>query len=208
VNQTRIRCWQERIAHVEKFYETLKEAGTIGEVFVVKGDHDDDFEGSYDVQRINSTKDCHEISGKLIVFNELRILGLGYNETHYLRTLQPLVQRMRGIVDIVLAHVEQSRLLATNEIRPKIVVRGHFMFGVSRINDVLVVGGRFPDCYSIIEMKNHLVESVDTWYYCGKSREYEKCSHSCLYTPEILKLHKSQWPWLERVAIGCPLNNP
>jgi len=37
---------KRRISHVEDFYEVLRNAGKSSRVFVVKGDHDDDFEGS------------------------------------------------------------------------------------------------------------------------------------------------------------------
>jgi len=43
----------QREIHVEKFYAFLEYAGRRAVVLVVKGDHDDDFPGAYDVCRIN-----------------------------------------------------------------------------------------------------------------------------------------------------------
>lgn len=53
-----------RRIHVEKFYAFLEYAGKRSTVLVIKGDHDDDFVGAYDVDRINKIPGCQEISGK------------------------------------------------------------------------------------------------------------------------------------------------
>jgi hypothetical protein len=204
---------QRHNAHVRKFYNVLEETGKTSDVFVVKGDHDDDFEGSYDAERINSIKGCHEISGKLLDFAGLTILGLGYYETHYLRTLRHQIQGIKKRVDIILTHAEQRRLLCMSEVSPKIIARGHFGFGVSQIDDVLVVCGRFPNSYSVVEVENGSIKSSDCWSYCGMSQKFERCMRSCRIDQNNLKQREdsvwSKWPWEKQIIqLGCPLNIP
>jgi len=137
-----------RALHVEPFYSFLRFAGRRATVFVVKGDHDDDFPGDYDVDRINSLRGCAEISGKAIEAHGLRLLGLGFNETHYKRVLRDLVARFAGAVDILVAHSEQPRVPILAEFRPRLIARGHFGYGRFLVKGIpsIFTGGRF---YSI-----------------------------------------------------------
>jgi len=194
-----------KTTHVEKFYGVLKHASRNSKVFVVKGDHDDDFEGDYDVERINSIKNCHEISGKLVTFRNIRILGLGYYETHYLRTLRPLIEKMKDKIDVVLTHAEQRRLPLITQIRPELIIRGHFGLGRYKANGVSVVSPLFPDCYTTMETQNGVIRKVDSWFYCTRAKKWENCTLSCAYTARVIEKQKSLWPWLDRVLENCPL---
>jgi len=135
-----------RIAlHLEPFYDFLRFAGRRATVFVVKGDHDDDFPGDYDIDRINSMRGCTEISGRVAEEYGLRFLGLGFKETHYKRVLRDLVARFKGTVDVIVAHSEQSRLPILSEFQPRLIARGHFGYGKFLVNGVpsVFTGGGF-----------------------------------------------------------------
>ena len=122
--------------HVDKFYRFLRYAGKKSKVLVVKGDHDEDFEGDYVTKKINRIKDCNEISGKYIEIKGIRFLGLGYNETHYLRRVRPLIEEFQNKIDVIITHCEQKRLPLLSSIKPKLIIRGHFGFGKFLVNDI------------------------------------------------------------------------
>src|SRR5258708_1039495 len=73
----------QREIHVEKFYAFLKYAGRRAVVLVIKGDHDNDFPGTYDVHRINRIPGCHEISGGTYRAGGELFLGVSYQYTGY-----------------------------------------------------------------------------------------------------------------------------
>jgi hypothetical protein len=128
-----------QLLHVNKFYRFLEFAGRRALVLVVKGDHDMEFDGDYLVDRINSIPGCHEISGGLRNFSGVGFLGLGFNETHYRRQLRRHIAGYGGKADIVLTHAEQSSMPLVGEIRPKLIIRGHFGSGKYLVSGVPAV---------------------------------------------------------------------
>jgi len=199
--------------HISKFYDALDQSSEICKaVFVVMGDHDYyDFPGAYSLTRINSYKNVHEISGKNVVHENLRILGLGFMETHYLQKLRDLSDLHQDKVDIILTHAEQKRMLELAAwIRPKIVLRGHFGFGLVRIKNVLVVQGQ-----SMVETKDGEIVNADTWVWCRISKKLEKCTRGPIHCTRyggrlsdlsgIIEREKLRWPWQERIFKNCPL---
>jgi len=136
--------------HVDRFYEALNYAGkSCDKVFVVKGDHDEDFQGDYDIERINAITNCVEISGKLKKHGQLVFLGLGYCQTHYLRNLRTLVETTESRVDVVLTHAELRRVPLIAKIKPKIVFRGHSGSGKYEVEDVHTVSASFPSYVTV-----------------------------------------------------------
>jgi hypothetical protein len=117
----------------------------------VKGHHDDDFPGDYDASRINSTRGCTEISGKVVEACGMKVIRLGFRETHYKRTLCDLVSRFKNNVDVVVAHAEQSRVPIISEFQPRLFARGHFGFGRSLVNGVPSVFTGGP-IYSLVKV--------------------------------------------------------
>ena len=127
--------------HVSKFYEAIKYSNEKEcKIFVVKGNHDDDFKDAYCVNRINGLEGCQEISGKLVTCDGIRILGLGYNEIHYLSKLNPLLKNFKGKVDVVLAHSEIHRIPDITAIKPKLILSGHSYQGIHKISDTFFLG--------------------------------------------------------------------
>ena len=145
--------------HVNLFYDFISYAGEItGNVYVVKGNHDD-YGDYYDIDKINNTVGCREISGKTIEVDNLTVLGLGYAETHYLRKLRPLLEEYSNKVDFVLTHAEEKRVKLIADIKPKIVFRGHYRVGNYRINDVDFVSAIFPS-YVTVELQDEIIKNI------------------------------------------------
>lgn len=148
------------LGHVEKFYQALEDAANVcNRILVVSGNHDEYFKGDYDVERINRIANCREISGKIESHEGVVFLGLGFRETHYLRSLRPVVQIMEGQVDVILAHAEESRLPLIAGIDPVIIFRGHFGSGRSRIGGVPIVAAAFPS-YVVAELTKKRIASI------------------------------------------------
>ncbi len=125
--------------HVDKFYDFLKYAGKKSKVLVVKGDHDSDFEGDYIVRKINEIANCEEISGKITNIAGTTFLGLGFKESHYLRTINSFIDLFQSKVDVVITHCEQKNLPRVSLIKPKLIIRGHFGEGQFLVNDIPAV---------------------------------------------------------------------
>ncbi len=145
--------------HVDRFYQFLEFAGKKSKVLIVKGDHDEDFEGDYLPEKINKIAGCKEISGKVVEINGFHFLGLGFNETHYLRTLKPLIERFKGKVDIVVTHCEQNKIPLVSLLKPKIIIRGHFGSGKYLVNDipsVFTMGVK----YTVIELERKRLPKI------------------------------------------------
>lgn len=145
--------------HVNLFYKFLKYAGKKSQVLVVKGDHDEDFEGDYILEKINRIPGCREISGKFIEISGFRFLGLGFNETYYLRILKPIIEEFKEKVDVVITHCKQNKVPLVSLLKPKIIIRGHFGSGKYLVNDipsVFTMGVK----YTIIELKNKKIPKI------------------------------------------------
>ena len=136
--------------HVNRFYDFLRYAGRASTVLVVKGDHDDDFPGDYDPSRIDGIPGCHEISGKTYVFGEWVFLGLGFQQVGYRRPLRRFIADLRGRVGIVIAHVPEKNLRLVTELRPNLLIRGHFGYGRHVIDGV--AAAFTSNAYAIIEI--------------------------------------------------------
>jgi hypothetical protein len=115
--------------HVDKFYRFLKYAGKRACVLVIKGDHDDDFPGDYEPDRINRIPGCHEISGGAFETNGIVFLGVSYQETAYRRTPHALLAKFPQRGAIVLSHARQRNVRLLAELRPGLIIRGHSGFG-------------------------------------------------------------------------------
>jgi hypothetical protein len=129
----------QREIHVEKFYAFLKYAGRRAVVLVVKGDHDDDFPGAYDVCRINRIPGCHEISGGTYRARGELFLGVSYQYTAYRRISLSLLEQFPHKGGIVIAHARQRNVPLLADLAPKLIIRGHFGFGQHRIGGVPAV---------------------------------------------------------------------
>ena len=122
--------------HVDKFYDFLRYAGRKCQVVVVKGDHDDDFPGDYEPQRIDEIPNCREISGKTFTFGEWTFLGLGFQQAGYRRTLRSIIADFKGRAGIVIAHAPQKNVCLITELRPRLLIRGHHGSGHGLIDGI------------------------------------------------------------------------
>lgn len=115
--------------HVDRFYRFLKYAGRRACVLVIKGDHDDDFPGDYDPQRINGISGCHEISGQTFEAKGVFFLGVSYQETAYRCIARTLLARFPQRGEIVISHARQRNVRLLAELRPRLIIRGHYGSG-------------------------------------------------------------------------------
>jgi predicted phosphodiesterase len=162
--------------HVDKFYQFLEFAGKKAQVLVIKGDHDEDYEGDYNPERIDKINGCREISGKYVMINGLSFLGLGYNETRNTKTLTSYINKFKGKVDIVVTHCQQNRLPMISLLRAKIIIRGHFGYGKYLINGIPSVFTALAK-YTIIELENGKLLNIIQYADPHKpqfSRSFEK----------------------------------
>ena len=145
--------------HVDKFYEFLEYAGKKSSVLVVKGDHDEDFDGDYISKKINSIQGCNEISGKLITINRVNFLGLGFNDTHYLKRLKPLIKKFREKVNIIITHSENNKMYLISLFKPQLIIRGHFGSGKYLVNGIPSVFTQGVQ-YTLIEIKDKKLPKI------------------------------------------------
>lgn len=115
--------------HVDRFYRFLKYAGRRACVLAIKGDHDDDFPGDYDPQRIDGIPGCHEISGKTFEAKGVFFLGVSYQETAYREIARALLARFPERGGIVISHARQRNVRLLAELRPRLIIRGHYGSG-------------------------------------------------------------------------------
>lgn len=161
--------------HVDKFYDFLKYAGRLSIVLVVKGDHDDDFEGDYNAQRIDRIPGCREISGKVHTVRGSLFLGMGFEEAGYRRPLRGFIADYKGRVDVVIAHAPQKNVRLLAELRPRLLIRGHYAGGrhlIDGIPSVFTSAG-----HAIIETRRHgaprICATDGEWWEKNLKRDYD-----------------------------------
>ncbi len=173
-----------REIHVNRFYGFLRHAGKKARVLVVKGDHDDDFEGDYLPEKVNRILGCSEISGRTFEVGGVTFLGLGFADTHYLTRLRPLISEFAGRADVVICHAEQRRVPLVSEFRPRVIIRGHFDLGRYLVAGVPVVFTQAAH-YSVISLDGgvSMQQRFETTELSRESRRQES-------------LTRRLWPWL------------
>lgn len=140
--------------HVDKFYSFLRYAGKQSTVLVVKGDHDDDFANDYSARKIDAIPGCVEISGKLVVVNGFSFFGVGFDQACYRRTLRRLICE-RGPTDFVVAHAPQRNVRLLAELRPRLLIRGHFGNGTYSVDGVPSIFTAGCDALISVRGKGH-----------------------------------------------------
>ena len=153
--------------HTIRFYDFLKHAGKKSTVLVVKGNHDDDFKGDYETSKINEIEGCIEISGKLVEIDNIFFLGLGFDETHYLKKLKPLIEKHKNNVDIIITHAEQNKISLLSSLNSQLIIRGHFGSGKYLVNQTLAVFTSRA-YYSIIQFDSNRKPKIKQYSYLGK----------------------------------------
>lgn len=185
--------------HVDKFYEFLSVAGKNSHVLVVKGDHDEDFEGDYAPEKIDGISGCNEISGKIAEIEDISFLGLGFEQTHYLTTLKPLLMAVGNKTDIIITHCEQNRMQFLISDKVRLIIRGHFGFGRYLVNGIksAFTSGVY---YTLAEIKNN--GSVEIKQYVirrdGQISELSKGSAKPWFS-EVSEYERYKWlkPYVE-----------
>jgi hypothetical protein len=142
-------------------------------VLVVKGDHDDDFPGDYQPERINDIPGCTEISGKTRTIGGWTFLGLGFDQAGLRRPLRAMIAEFRGKAGIVVAHAPQKNVQLLAELQLRLIIRGHFGAGRFVIDDVPVVFT--TRTHAIIELSEQTITAIrcaDSRWEQGLMRDY------------------------------------
>jgi hypothetical protein len=122
------RAVHKRI-HTARFYRFLRYAGKRASVLVAKGDHDDDFPGDYDPLRINHIPGCYEISGQTFEVKGTFFLGVSYQQTAYRCVSDSLLTQFPQRGGVVICHARQGNVRLVADLRPKLIIRGHYGSG-------------------------------------------------------------------------------
>ena len=141
----------QRKIHTDRFYRFLEYAGKRACVLVIKGDHDDDFPGVYDRGLINKILGCQEISGRTYEAGGQVFLGVSYQDTAYRRTSRGLLARFQHRGGVVICHARQRNVRLVADLKPRLIIRGHFGVGkylVERVPAVFTAGA-----HAIIEIR-------------------------------------------------------
>lgn len=171
--------------HVDKFYDFLRRAGRQAPVLVVKGDHDDAFEGDYDAERINATPGCVEISGTRYEVSGTVFLGLSFMESHYRTKLKELMARFRDRIDILVSHAEQANTPLLGEFGAKLLIRGHFGTGKYLVLTTLAVFTADAH-HTVVEFQRTRLPRIRQYIYTmrGKVKELKRGSCKPWFTRE------------------------
>lgn len=142
---------------MDKFYHFLRHAGNKSKIVVIKGNHDGEFEGDFVPEKISQIPGCKEISGKTIKIGRLLFLGLGFNETYYLRKLKPIIAEFTEKVDVVIMHGIRIQLISS--LKPRLIIRGGYAFGKYYIHNIPSVFNNVG-LYSIIDLEGKRVPKI------------------------------------------------
>lgn len=138
--------------HTDKFYRFLEYAGKRARVLVVKGDHDSDFEGDYNAERIDQIPGCSEISGKTHFVDGHAFLGVSFDVIAYRSSSSSLLNRFPSRGGIVIAHARQGNVRLLADLKPRLIIRGHFGLGKYFLDGVPAVFT--AGTHALIEIRN------------------------------------------------------
>lgn len=132
--------------HVDEFVDLLNHLEKSGITSAtIEGNHDEYSNYGEVVAYIETLDYANEISGEVLEFDGLTILGLSYSHTHSLRTARDLSNEFPEQYDIVLAHAERSRRIWLFELDAQYIITGHFANRLCQIRDqVFVSMGTYP----------------------------------------------------------------
>ncbi len=111
----------------------------------IEGNHDEYSDYEAVEEHIDELKYAEEISERVAEFSGLKVLGLPYSSTHYLREARQLSDEFDGSYDVVLAHAESSRRIWLFNLDASIIITGHFASHLCQVRDqVFVSMGAYP----------------------------------------------------------------
>jgi len=134
---------EEHTTEFIKLLEYLEELEIAS--FTIEGNHDEYSNYEAVVKRTEELEYAREISGEVAEFDSLRVLGIPYSYTYYLRKARQLGDEFSGSYDIVLAHAQTSRRIWLLDLDTRFIVTGHFSEQLCEIQDYVFVSmGSFP----------------------------------------------------------------
>lgn len=183
-------------AHVEPFYLFLAHAGKKAKVLVTKGDHDDDIPENYQTDRINQTPGCQEVSGRLVTLDGVAFLGLGFDHGAKISQVRLLGREFANRADVVVCHPPQKMVpRIVDELKPKLLVRGHFGNGAYLVNGTPAVFTQNAH-HTLIEYTVGKIPAIEQFAFAKDGKATLVLNGKCV--PAMSPA--SQWdmyPWLK-----------
>ena len=105
---------------------------------------------------------CEEFSGKCTSIQDIRFLGLGYNDTWYLSKLRPLIDQYKKEVDVVIMHGSRIRLVSSLE--PLIILRGGYAIGTYFVHDIPSIFNN-SGAYTLIEFQEKDIIGINQYHF-------------------------------------------
>lgn len=157
----------EKWSGLYEFVDFLNENKT--QTFFIRGNWD---RAPYDclIGKAYRLPYVEEISGRIVEFDRVRILGVPFSLTNHLPTAKRLRELFPDPVDIVLAHAEILRRIWLFELNTRFVVTGHFDSQLCQVRDKTFVSlSGFPSNYAIVDYGRD-VQRVTCFERCSPKR--------------------------------------
>lgn len=136
--------------------------------FVVRGNWDelDDYDNF--VERTKELRYTEEISGRIVEFAGLRILGIPYAMTEELKVARQLPTMFPEKVDIVLTHALFRNRIWLFGLNTQYIITGHFDSQLCQIRDKIFISFyTFPHDYALLD---YMPSNQTVTYYGGVAR--------------------------------------
>lgn len=117
--------------------------------YFIAGNHDIDESYSKIVSSLVNYNYVKEISGQLVIHNNLKIFGLSYFHTENLTSLKSIISQAEPI-DILLCHSQNKRIPFLFDLKSKYIVTGHFDLIFGNVFDQIIIAINMG-CFAIIE---------------------------------------------------------
>ncbi len=194
---------EQHVSEFQELLEYLEELKTPSAT--IEGNHDEYSDYEAVEEYIDGLQYAEEISHEVAEFDGLKVLGLPYSSTHYLRTARQLSEEFDGSYDVVLAHAESSRRIWLCELDAEIVITGHFGQILCQVGDqILVSMGSYPG--ETVVMEDNLNELL------YRRRSDSPLASQDRYVAEV-RLGEGELEWVRDeydpdVYSSRPLRNP
>lgn len=136
--------------------------------FVVRGNWDESEDFDNFVESTRELQYTEEISGRMVEFEGLRILGIPYAMTEDLKVARQLPTIFPEKMDIVLTHALFRNRIWLFDLNTKYIITGHFDSQLCQIRDKIFISFyTFPHDYALLD---YMPSNQTVTYYGGVAR--------------------------------------
>jgi len=144
---------EEHVAEFTDLLEHLEELEITS--FTIPGNHDEYSNYEAVEARIDDLAYAQEISGEVVEFNGVSVLGIPYSYTHRLGRARQLRDEFSGQYDLVVAHAESRRRIWLFNLDTRFIITGHFAERLFQVRDrVFVSMGASPSDMVLVNLKS------------------------------------------------------